>query len=87
MNTIELEELDEFIMALNDYLDYPQIVKYRTGLYALVTFSLNPLCRPTPTEKWLKLHNQALAKRWAQIESEYHAAMEALYPKSKYPTQ
>jgi hypothetical protein len=81
MNTVELFELDEFIMILNDNLDCPQVVKYRTGLYALVTFSLNPLCRPTPTEKWLKLNNKSLAKRWPQIESEYHEVMAALHPK------
>ncbi len=72
MDTRELAELDEFTMVLNENLAYTGAEKFRVGLYALATFSLNPLNKPTPIERWLKYQNEALARRWSEIEAEYY---------------
>jgi hypothetical protein len=79
MVSAEIFELDEFIMFLNDNLPMPLDAKYRTGLYALVTFSLNG-GTVTPWEKWIKERNQALALRWPQIEADFLAVLKRLHP-------
>lgn len=82
MSTTELSEFDEFIMNLNDHLSCPKTVRLRSGFYAAATFSLNPLSKPTPIERWLKCRNRALANRWPRIVSDYHEVMD-LHPKNE----
>jgi hypothetical protein len=79
MSSEEIFELDEFIMFINDNMPCPFEAKYRTGLYALITFSLD---RGTvmPWEKWIKHLNRALAPRWPQIEADHRAVLKNLYP-------
>ena len=72
-------ELDEFIMFLNDALPMPLEAKYRTGLYALVTFSLNGRAFP-PWETWIKHMNHALSPRWPQIEADFRTVLKNLHP-------
>jgi hypothetical protein len=79
MSSAEIFELDEFIMLLNDNLPLPFEAKQRTGLYSMVTFSLNG-GTVTPWEKWIKERNLALAPRWPQIEADFRAALKKLYP-------
>jgi hypothetical protein len=79
MSSEEIFELDEFIMFINDNMPCPFEVKYRTGLYALITFSLHGET-VTPWEKWIKHLNRALAPRWPQIEADFRAVLKNLYP-------
>ena len=76
---VDGHELDEFIMFLNDALPMPLEAKYRTGLYALVTFSLNGRAFP-PWETWIKHMNHALAPRWPQIEADFRTVLKNLHP-------
>jgi hypothetical protein len=69
MSSEEIFELDEFILFLNENLPMPFEAKYRTGLYALVTFSLHG--RAVPWEHWIKHRNQALGPRWQEIEVDF----------------
>jgi hypothetical protein len=59
MPTADLFELDEFVIFLNENLPSPRNVKHRTGLYALITFSLGPARTVTPWEQWIKARNQS----------------------------
>lgn len=61
MSSAEVFELDEFILFLNDNLSMPIEAKYSTGLYALVTFSLNG-GTVTPWEKWIKWTTEPLRR-------------------------
>lgn len=79
MSSAEVFELDEFILFLNDNLSMPIEAKYSTGLYALVTFSLNG-GTVTPWEKWIKMDNRAFAPRWHQIEADFLAVLKRLHP-------
>ena len=80
MTSEEIFQLDEFIMFLNENLFLPLEAKYRTGLYALVTFSLHHGSTVTPWERWIKQCNRALAPRWPQIEANFRTVLKNLYP-------
>jgi HEPN domain-containing protein len=80
MTSEEIFELDEFIMFLNDNMSCPFETKYRTGLYALVTFSLQHGSTVTPWEAWIKKLNGALAPRWPQMEADFRTVLKNLYP-------
>jgi HEPN domain-containing protein len=79
MTSAEIFELDEFIMYINDNMPCPFVAKYRTGLYALVTFSLHGRT-VTPWERWIKERNRALAPRWPRIEADFRATLRNLHP-------
>jgi HEPN domain-containing protein len=79
MSSEEIFELDEFIISLNENLPMPFEAKYRTGLYALVTFSLHGRAVP-PWKTWLKHLNHALAPRWPQIEVDFRTMLRNLHP-------
>jgi HEPN domain-containing protein len=81
MTSEEIFELDEFIMFLNENLSLPLEAKYRTGLYALVTFSLHGNT-VTPWERWIKQGNRALAPRSPQIEANFRTVLKNLYPRT-----
>jgi len=78
----EIAQLDQFIVFLNENLPSPFTVRMRTGLYAAITFSLGIASTVTPTEFWIKTHNQALAPLLPRIEDDYRKAMEELHPTS-----
>jgi len=80
MTTADLIELDEMIVFLNENLPCPKSVKYRTGFYAEITFSLGYESKPTPREVWIKLNNEALTPLLPRIEDDYTEVMRALYP-------
>jgi hypothetical protein len=82
MYSAEIVEFDEFIMFINDNMPCPFEVKYRTGLYALVTFSLHHGRTVTPWEGWIKERNGALAPRWSQIEADFRTVLKNLHPDS-----
>jgi HEPN domain-containing protein len=81
MYSWEYIELDEFIIFLNESLPMLLEAKYRTGLYALVTFSLHGRTVP-PWETWIKHLNQALAPRWPQIEADFRIVLKNLHPET-----
>jgi HEPN domain-containing protein len=81
MYSDEILPLDEFIMFINDNLPCPFDAKYRTGLYALMTFSLHGGTM-TPWERWIKERNTALAPRWPQIEADFRTVLKNLHPDS-----
>jgi len=83
MTTADILELDELIILLNDNLPCPITVKYRTGLYAAITFSLNPVANVTPIEHWIKSGNRALGPLLPLIEQNYNAVMKELYPANR----
>ncbi|MGH9607329.1 MAG: HEPN domain-containing protein [Terracidiphilus sp.] len=80
MTTADLLELDEFIIFLNENLPCPRNVKYRTGLYPLITFSLGPAGTVTPWERWIKERNQSLVPHLQRINAEHAAVLADLYP-------
>lgn len=80
MYSTEIVELDEFIMFINDNMPCPFEAKYRTGLYALVTFSLQHGRTVTSWERWIKERNLALAPRLPQIEADFRTVLKNLYP-------
>lgn len=84
MTTADLFELDEFVIFLNENLPCPRNVKYRTGLYALITFSLGPGGTVTPWEQWIKVGNQFLAPLVARINADHLAVLADLYPNQQW---
>lgn len=80
MYSAEIVELDEFIIFINDNMPCPFEVKYRTGLYALVTFSLQHGRTVAPWEGWIKERNRALVPRWSQIEADFRTVLKNLHP-------
>jgi hypothetical protein len=80
MTTADILALDEFIVLLNEHIPCPMTVKYRTGFYAAITFSLNDGAAVTPTEYWIKHDNRALAPLFPRIEQDYKAVIKVLYP-------
>lgn len=84
MTTADLFELDEFVIFLNENLPCPRNVKYRTGLYALITFSLGPARTVTPWEQWIKAGNQSLAALVPRINADHVAVLTDLYPDQKW---
>ena len=84
MTTADLFELDEFVIFLNENLPCPRNVKYRTGLYALITFSLGPARTVTPWEQWIKARNQSLAPLVPLINADHVAVLTELYPNQQW---
>jgi HEPN domain-containing protein len=80
MTTADLSELDECVIFLNENLPCPRNVKYRTGLYVLVTFSLSPPRTVTPWERWIKANNQSLAPLIPRINADHFIVLTDLYP-------
>jgi hypothetical protein len=79
MTSAEIIEFDEFIVFINENMPCPFEVKYRTGLYALVTFSLHGTT-VTPWERWIKERNRALASHLSQIEADFRTVLKTLHP-------
>ncbi len=79
MTTADIIELDELVLLVNENLPCPKTVKYRTGLYGAITFSVD---HPTvsPTEHWLKLNNQALAPVMSRIVEDQIEVLTLLHP-------
>ena len=84
MTAGDLVELDEFVIFLNKEMPCPRNVKYRSGLYALVTTSFDKQAVVWPWERWIKEDNKALAPLLSQIAAEYAAVIEELHP-TQYP--
>lgn len=84
MTTADLFELDEFVIFLNENLPCPRNVKHKTGLYALITFSLGPPRKVTPWEQWIKAGNQSLAPLVPRINADHVAALTDLYPNQQW---
>ncbi len=80
MTTGDLAELDEFIIFLNENMSCPRNVKYRTGLYAEITFSLDHPALMQPVEFWIRNNNQALAPLLPCINADYVAVKKELFP-------
>jgi hypothetical protein len=84
MTTADLFELDEFVIVLNESLPCPRNVKYKTGLYALITFSLGPAHTVTPWEQWIKATNHSLAPLVPRINADHIAVLTELYPNQRW---
>lgn len=78
-STAELEDIDKFIIFLNESMPIAPEVKYRSGLYSQAFLSVAQ-GRPFPHEIWLKKGNQALASIQSRAEAEYVAVLRHLYP-------
>jgi hypothetical protein len=79
MTTADLLELDEMVIFLNENLPCPKSVRYRTGFYAQITFSLGPQSNPTPCEVCIKQCNEALTPLLPRIADDYAEVIRALY--------
>jgi hypothetical protein len=79
MTSADLLELDAFVVFLSENMPCPRNVRYRTGLYAVVTFSLGYQATVPPTEYWIKRNNQALAPLLPRIAHDYVVVMKELY--------
>lgn len=80
MTTGDLRELDEIVVFLNENMPCPRNVKYRTGMYALITFSLGYHATVPPWELWIKTGNQALVPLLPRINADYASVKKELYP-------
>lgn len=78
MTSADLVELDAFVVFLNENMPCPRNARCRTGLYALVTFSLGYKATVPPTEYWIKHNNLALAPLLPRIADDYTAVMKEL---------
>jgi HEPN domain len=78
--TADIRELDELVIFLSENMPCPNIVKYRAGIYPLITFSLGYSRTVTTWESWIKQDNNALLPLIPRINGEYAAVMEALHP-------
>ncbi|MES2390017.1 MAG: HEPN domain-containing protein [Acidobacteriota bacterium] len=76
---LEINDLDRFVIYLNENLPCPKNVRFRTGLYAIVTSSFELDVMP-PWEFWIKTQNEELARLLPQISSEYVAVLEEIHP-------
>jgi len=79
--TGDVRGLDELIIFLSENMPCPYHVKYRAGIYPLITASID-LGRSeiTSYERWIKYDNHALLPLLPRINSEHRAVMRALYP-------
>lgn len=84
MSTADLCELDEFVIFLNENLPCPRNVKYRTGLYGALTFSLGPARTVPPWEHWIKASNQSLAPLLTRINGDHATVLTDLYPNQQW---
>ncbi|MBI1868827.1 MAG: hypothetical protein HYS06_11135 [Methylocystis sp.] len=78
--TADLFELDPFVVFLNENMPCPRNVKYRTGFYERITFSLEYMSTVPPEEFWIKHNNRALAPLLPRIAADYVVVMKELYP-------
>jgi len=78
--TADLRELDEFIIFLNENMPCPHNVKYRAGIYPLITFSLGYKATVTTWESWIKNDNLSLSPLVLRINAEFAMVMKELYP-------
>ena len=83
MDTGRRDELDLFVIGVNSRLPIPRNVKFRSGLYAEITFSLGYEQTVSPNERWIKEWNSALMPLWPEIESQYPDVMGELYPNAE----
>ena len=81
--TADVSELDSLVIYLNENLPCPRNVKYRTGLYPLITFSLGPPFTVTAWERWIKMNNLALVPLLPRINAEHISVLKELYPTTK----
>jgi len=82
MTTADITELDQFIILLNEHLPCPFNYRYRIGLHAAITFSLDYGHTITPKEHWLKHRNSALAPLLPRIASDYARVIAELHPQN-----
>jgi hypothetical protein len=82
MTTADLLELDELIIFLSEHMPCPRNVRYRAGIYPMITFSLGYQATVPPTEFWIKNNNRALAPLLPRIHAEHMRVMEELYPET-----
>jgi len=73
MGTEELDEIDSFIIHLNDSLPAPDEIKYGFGLYRKLFIGIeNNLPQgKLPQERWLLKDNYALLNNYAYIRQRY----------------
>jgi len=76
----DIHELDEFVIFLNENLPCPRAVRYRAGMYALITISLEFAGTVTPWEFWIKSENRSLTLLIAKINAEAKEVVQELYP-------
>jgi HEPN domain-containing protein len=78
--TADVFELDELIIFLNENMPCPHNVKYRAGIYPLITISLGYKGGVTTSELWIKQNNHALAPLLPRINAEYALVIKELHP-------
>jgi len=84
MTTAEIKDLDDIVIFLNEHIPCPRNVKYRTGMYPMVTFSLGIAKTVPPLEQWIKQHNHALGPLIPRINDEHFEVLAELYPAGGY---
>lgn len=85
-STGELAGLDQFIVAINENLPCPLNVKFRSGLYAAITRSIEQDGFLWSEELWIKKQNFALGPKLPDIEKTYYGVMEEIYSKPPQTT-
>lgn len=79
-STVEIRALDELMIFLSENIPCPHNVKYRAGIYPLITFSLSPSGTVTPWERWIKEDNQSLQPLLDRINAEHSQVLAVLHP-------
>jgi hypothetical protein len=81
--TGDVRGLDEVVIFLSENIPCPRNVKYRVGIYPLITFSFESRrAEMTTWEMWIKHDNRALSPLLPRINLEYAAVMKTLYPQN-----
>src|ERR1035441_2141741 len=80
MTTADIIELDELILCINENLPCPKTVKYRSGLFAAISFSVDHQGQVSPTEHWIKVQNRSLAPLLERIDQEQKEVLRQLSP-------
>ena len=79
ISSSEIDELDQLVIFINEQMELPLEVKYRSYFYAMVNSSMSHSV-PYPIEVWIKTNNKALIPLLPSIESKYLAIKNHLYP-------
>jgi hypothetical protein len=79
MTTADLVHLDRIVVLLSDHMLCPRHVKYRSGIFALISFPLDHPNLSRPDSHWVVERNEALATHLPRILSECSLVMDELF--------
>jgi HEPN domain-containing protein len=79
MSTDKLADLDHFVVSIVNSLSMPRNAKFRTGLHAILSQSIDQPQFVSPEEHWIRFRNGALGPILDHLASDYDAMIEEVY--------